>query len=275
MDTIDIVKEGGYIAPSGEYISIEKTDDMVSGTQFFSKKANVTYTEIDDDDESAIYVVNSDCLEVARNLVAKGFKTCVLNMASFLCPGGGVERGSSAQEEELFRRTNLFQSLYQFHPVGEHYGINQKREQYPLEKTYGAIYTPFVTVFKDGVGRGYELMDNPFVIDVVSVPAIKNPSLDASGNFTEWVLDTTKKKIYQMLDLAIMGHNNAIVLSAFGCGAYKNPPKAMARVFKTILSAERYKRAFNRVVFAILDDRNAQRGDNPQGNYKPFKDIFS
>ena len=275
QDTIDICRAGEYIAPSGDKVVIKNTEAMMSGTLFFSKKANVTHTEIDDDEDCEITVINGDCLHVANDLVHDGYKTCVLNMASFLRPGGGVENGSSAQEEELFRRTNLFMSLYQFAPIGERYGIKQKREQYPLEKNYGSIYTPSVTVFRDNAATDYDYLEEPFMIDVVTVPAIKNPALDSSGNFTELVLDATKKKICQILDLALLGENNAIVLSAFGCGAYKNPPKAMATVFKTILSSERYKRAFNKVVFAIIDDRNAYRSDNTQGNYKPFKEIFS
>lgn len=44
----------------------------------------------------------------------EGYNLAVLNMASSMNPGGGVMTGARAQGETLFRRTNLFRSLYQF-----------------------------------------------------------------------------------------------------------------------------------------------------------------
>ena len=61
---------------------------------------------------------------------------------------------------------------------------------------------------------------------------------------------------------------------AFGCGAYGTPPSEMAKIFNEVLSERFYKGAYKKIVFAVLDDRNAHREHNPEGNFKPFCDIL-
>lgn len=65
------------------------------------------------------------------------------------------------------------------------------------------------------------------------------------------------------------------MLSAFGCGAFGNPPADVAKVFAAVLAEPEFASAFQRVVFAILDDQNAGRAHNPHGNYRPFAEQFA
>ena len=76
------------------------------------------------------------------------------------------------------------------------------------------------------------------------------------------------------------GHDG-LVLSAFGCGAFCNPPHHVARLFAEALSepAEalsepEFSGVFRAVTFAILDDHNAQRPHNARGNLGPFQEAF-
>lgn len=66
-----------------------------------------------------IKVVNGLVLDVTQNLYDSGeTNILVLNLASSFCPGGGVVKGSIAQEEDLFRKTNYFLSLpMKFYPI--------------------------------------------------------------------------------------------------------------------------------------------------------------
>ena len=249
-------------------------DEMLKGTKFYSKAVNINHAELKKYDSPEISVVDNDCLYAAENLVKEGLKPAVLNMASFHTPGGGVERGSSAQEESIFRRTNIFRSLYQFHSVGENYHIKQLEERYPLEMHYGAIYTPNVTVFKSSENDGCKLLDNPFDIDVITIAAVRKPELE-NGKLPAWVTDILKIKIRQMFDIALENGNNSLVLSAFGCGAYGTPPKEMARLFHEVLDSEKYKGVFNKIVFAIINLPSTNGTHNPEGNFKPFKDEFN
>lgn len=272
-NTVKIAKKGEYFAPSGNLVKIEHEDDMLNGTKFYGRKAMVDYDSIPRY-ETDVKVVNNDCLYEALNLIEKGLKPCVLNMASFITPGGGVTRGSSAQEENIFRRTNIYKSLYQFHHIGDDYGVEQKEERYPLEQNFGGIYTPSVTVFKGSEDVNYRMLDNPFLVSVISVPAVKKPPLN-KGKIVPWAVDAIKNKIRQIFDIALENGHDTLVLSAFGCGAYGTPPEQMAKFFYDTINSKRYKGAFKVIRFAIIDLPSTNGAHNPNGNIKPFQDIFS
>ena len=64
------------------------------------------------------------------------------------------------------------------------------------------------------------------------------------------------------------------VLSAFGCGAFQNPPHHVARLFKEVFFEDEFRNRFRLVVFAIMDDHNSWREHNPEGNLLPFLREF-
>lgn len=271
-NTMDIIKKGEYTSPSGNKVTFAMVDEMVNNTKFYSTKVVNKYDELPKY-ETKITIVNNDTIYAAEELINKGLKPAILNMASFSTPGGGVTRGSAAQEESIFRRTNLSLSLYQFHSIGENYKIKQKEERYPLNYNFGGIYTPAVTVFKKSEKDNCTLLDEPFLIDVISVSAVKKPQVD-NGKIAPWACDVILNKIRQILDIAIQNGNDSVVLGAFGCGAYGTPPKHMAELFKKVILNEKYNSAFKEICFAIIDDKNAYRDHNPEGNLKPFKEVF-
>ena len=58
-----------------------------------------------------------------------------------------------------------------------------------------------------------------------------------------------------------------MVLSAWGCGAFRNPPQHIAKLFLECLASEPLRGAFQTVTFAILEDHNSPVG----GNLPPFR----
>ena len=271
-NTMSIANKGRYVSPKGNTVTITDEDKMIEGTKFYGKAANVNHKALPRY-ETELKVIDNDTIYAAKDLIDRGLNPCVLNMASFHKPGGGVVEGSSAQEENIFRRTNIFKSLYQFHSIGENYGIKQKDERYPLEMYYGGIYTPHVTVFKGSDDTRYTPLEEPFEIGVVSVSAIKKPTL-TDGKLQPWVVDATKCKIRQILDIALENGHDSLILSAFGCGAYKTPPTEMAKLFKEVINSDKYKGAFKVIHFAIINLASTNGGHNPEGNFKPFKDVL-
>lgn len=272
-DTVKLVQKGVYTSPNGNEVHIDGLDDyMIQGTKFYGKKVVLKYDTLPRY-ETEIKVINNDCLYEAKNMIENGLKPAVLNMASFHTPGGGVINGSAAQEENLFRRTNLFKSLYQFHHVGDMYGIEQKDERYPLEMNYGGIYTPKVIVFRGSDDVDYQLMEEPFYVDIITLPAVKNPKVE-DGKIVPWAETVIKNKIKQIFNIALENGNDSLVLSAFGCGAYGTPPEQMAKFFADVLASEKYQGLFKVIHFAILNVPSTNGEHNPHGNFQPFKDVF-
>ena len=68
------------------------------------------------------------------------------------------------------------------------------------------------------------------------------------------------KRMRRILDIAAARGNEVIVLGAFGCGAFKNPPEVVAAALKQVTNE--YKFRFKTIEFAVYcsprDDRNYQ-----------------
>ena len=225
--------------------------------------------------------MNQDCILATRDLVEQGYNPALLNMASLYHPGGGVLQGSSAQEEDLCRRSTLAISLYQFSLPGGRYGdladmvgVKRRAERYPMDNTYGGIYSPGITFFRGTRDEGYVLLDNPFQAAVISVASLNyNPkhghnSLDADGNIPEADKPVLKEKIRTILRIGILKGHDSLVLGALGCGAFCTPPAQMARLFHQVLDEEEFRGRFSKIVFAIIDSPSSN-------NFKPFLKEFS
>ncbi|CAF4269033.1 unnamed protein product, partial [Didymodactylos carnosus] len=231
-----------------------------------------------------VKVVNDDCLVVYEYLVNQGRKPLLLNMASATSPGGGYRKGDGAQEENLFRRSDYFRSLDidldEFEQPSERFhctstckleSIANARSMYPMGE-YGAVYTSGLTVFRQTEKKGYEFMKKPLT-DVCSLAmaAYRHPPLDGNMLSPKYAVGM-RKKIENVFAIAYHHNHDSLVLSALGCGAFKNPPDHVAKIFRSII--EQYAGFFHLIVFAIIDDHNAGQESNPKGNLLPFQREF-
>ena len=122
---------------------------------------------------------------------------------------------AGAQEENLFRRTDLSRHL-----VSE----RSLNECYPIRNT-GALFSPHVVVFRGSEATGYPFLDERFVISVLSSAAEEKPRLTKKNGIPilcpddERLMERKINTIFNMLD-----HFNitSVVLSALGY-AYKLP----------------------------------------------------
>ena len=234
---------------------------------------------------TSISVVGDDCVVVYENLVRRGKNPLLLNMASATSPGGGYRKGDGAQEENLFRRSDYFRSLDVdldgFLPQrsqrflctrdGRVEPLSQPHKMYPMEE-YGAIYTSGITFFRHSQDAGYEYLDKPLEnVCAVAMAAYRDPKLDRKYLACQPAVGT-RKKIENIFTIAYHHGHDSIVLSAFGCGAFRNPPIHIAKIFQSVI--EQYAGFFETIVFAIIDDHNAGQRLNPEGNFKPFVDVL-
>ncbi len=279
---LDIFRDGAYRTETDRVVTLPVNGAFVEDSEMFS--APIKLKNDTKGDSPLLYhfdVLNKDCILVTRDLVEQGYNPALLNMASLYHPGGGVLQGSSAQEEDLCRRSTLAISLYQFSLPGGRYGdladmvgVKRRAERYPMDNTYGGIYSPGITFFRATKDEGYALLDNPFQAAVISVASLNyNPkhghnSLDANGNIPEADKPVLKEKIRTILRIGILKGHDSLVLGALGCGAFCTPPAQMARLFHQVLDEEEFVDRFRKIVFAIIDSPSSN-------NFKPFLKEFS
>jgi len=193
-------------------------------------------------DPSTITVKPTDTITTALKLDGEG-RTCILNMASNKRPGGGVESGAVAQEECLFRCTDLFKTVDDIY--------------YPLGFDE-AVYTTDVMIVKD---KDYNLIETPVYVDCITMAAINLNKYQLSRPSYEGI---TRDKINMMLNLAEAHKCENLVLGAWGCGVYKNDPNYISNVFMSVIRKGGYN--FKKIVFGVINDDNSV--DN---NYEIFK----
>lgn len=216
----------------------------------------------------------------AHACAAQGGKTTVLNFANGVEPGGGVLRGAVAQEEYLCRASNLYCSLA--HPNAEAFYsihrdiLNKNQAKHIFLATDAVIFSPGVTVFKrdegyvPGVSEAYtqEYTDDWYQVDMLTCAApmfLGNGPTIPDGDLQHLF----ERRIRNILEVAIEHQAQTLVLGAFGCGAFGNPPRVVAAAFGACLESERYRGAFENVVFAVPGSRERSL------NRRIFEDAFA
>lgn len=230
------------------------------------RESDLPETESKEGTKTEVGIVKGDCLEAGIRLKRSGLNPVVLNMANPVIPGGGVRNGAAAQEENIFRRSAYAYFLY-----------DKRYAKYPIGAT-GAIYTPNVSVFRGLEEAGYPFLPQPISLAFIALPALPRPPLVFRPGLGPWLEDSdcaiAQAKLRTCFRLALTQGHDSIVLSAWGCGAFCNPPRCIATLIKEVLMSPGYSNRFRKVVFAIFDDHNTGKRHNPEGNVKPFEEVF-
>jgi uncharacterized protein (TIGR02452 family) len=243
QDTMEICSKIG--TPRTEKITFDQNTPQAGvDTEFIDRAGN-------------IIVEPMDTVSALIKYSASG-KTAVLNMASVHKKGGGVENGARAQEECLFRCSNLFTINQSLYPI--------KHDQY--------IYTHGASFVKDGQYGIMGITSNPSVTgfksviaDVITMPALNlNNKADCEEEYDYVYLD----KMFFMLNSALLNGCTNIILGAWGCGVYANKAEDIAKLFDEVLQGGELYKQFENVVFAVINDHNSTGN-----NYEVFKKQFS
>jgi len=148
MDRVDV-----WEATKRHYANIKPQDSLV-----IDRLNETKYTEDIQNPfqpyKTTITWYQADCIDVATTLKQKGHNPLLLNMASDFQPGGGVWKGASAQEEELFRRSNYFKFLH--------------RRWYPFP-TFRTILSKGVEFYRASANQNYALLPTPIQLDCIAV----------------------------------------------------------------------------------------------------------
>ncbi|CAF1495617.1 unnamed protein product [Adineta steineri] len=228
--------------------------------------------------QTAVRVINADCLHVYADLTAQRYRPVLLNMANAQTPGGGYRRGAEAQEENIFRRSNYFLGLdsaldserrceyFRYSDQGEQQRVSP-HSLYPMS-TFGALYTQDITVFRDSEDDGYAFLNEPVHnVCTIAMAAYQNPPLKQGNHLPSEYAANTRKKIENIFAIAQHQKHDCLVLSALGCGAFKNPPEDIARLFKTVIL--QYAGVFHSIIFAIIGEQNSSND-----NFASFHNLL-
>lgn len=257
-----------------------QTDPFLRAETMKSKADTVVYPVFWDNNQAAYFakwlyfdscdveVVADTTFSAARKYLRNANeqkRVAVLNFANPHYAGGGVEHGAMAQEECLCRSSNLYPCLFAPCAQAEYYQFHRNRADHLF--TDRVVYTPDVVVFKDDQPVPQLLpREQWFRVDVLTCAA---PYLGEPVHITPSDLKALfKSRIREICRVAMEHQVTTVVLGAFGCGAFRNPPELVAQAFQEVLQEDLFKHSFSKVVFAIKSN------GRPDDNYNVFSKVL-
>lgn len=195
-----------------------------------------------------VYVTKNRTFEAAYMQARRypGYRAAVLNFASATSPGGGVTKGSSAQEESLCRCSTLYPCLNNNRRVWNEFYLKNRNNPNPLH-TDDIVYTKDVIICKSDDGLYTRLPESMFLkVDVITCAAPnlrEKPSNYCNQEGTNSAVQISDDELYKLhvkrakhiLWTAYSMGARILILGAFGCGAFKNNPHIVAKAYKEAL----------------------------------------
>ena len=274
--TLEVIRQGWYRTASGERVELPAAEEVMEAAEMYREPFHVM-VDPTEPVTTEVRVENKDCVLAAKELIDAGYNPAMLNLADLYTPGGLVEYGSGAQEENLCRRSNLIVSLYAFSAMRirqyPDIGLVPKEEQYPMDERFGGIYSGIVTFFRESESTGSRL-EKPCNIPVISVAALNGPRIGADGRMLSEETAITLDKMRTIFRIGQANFHDSLVLSALGCGAFANPPAHIASLFHQVIEEDEFHNKFRLIDFAILDGYRTGLAHNPEGNLLPFQREF-
>ncbi len=254
----DSLKENTFISIKGQ--KLIKENDVVS---YNAKKYNAP---------CKIYVTTNRTMEAAADYY--GNKIAVLNFASATTPGGGVRKGSSAQEEALCRVSNLYLCLTDKKLWESFYQKN--RDAKNNIHTDDIIYTPDVMVIKNDDYKTLQESDY-FRVDVITcaAPNLREVPANSFNRDEGEPIQLSDEELYKVhykraikiMEVACANNVEVLILGAFGCGAFRNNPTVVAKAYKD--AVEHFRHAFKEIEFAVYCP------PKDPTNYNEFRAAFN
>ncbi|OMH82514.1 hypothetical protein AX774_g3995 [Zancudomyces culisetae] len=265
--------------------SVTKTTFYPHDEQFVSEFRNNrsrNWTE----GKAMVRVVDADCVTVAQKLIElhpNHAKTpAVLVFASKTMPGGGYKKGTGNQEEEICRRSWLWNNL------DDPYSFDANRAwSYPIPE-FGGIYSPDVAVFRKSENEGYMFMEEPLYLNFINVSPYSNIQINDVNHYGRRemrIADETARnymrKMEVILNIARAQGHKSVVLGRFGCvGSTCKAARHLAEMWKEVIekSPYAYREFFDDIVFAVEDLLDEKEVPTPSGRHvsvaTAFGDMF-
>ena len=237
---VQVVQDGGFDLDSGERVVVPTppaTERIIPQAVPDVAGAPAPF---------ATTTVTVSLIDTLSAALALGDDAVALNFANAWRHGGGYKHGAEAQEEGHCRLLPQLIHSLEYVP-------------YPILEQEGECLLIRNLVAVREVGS-YRLCKSQGLVNMLT-SAMPCGDCGAPGQMP-W--NGTVNLIIRGVPHAARASGFAkLVLGAWGCGAFGNPPELVAKLFREQLSSPEFRGAFSNVVFAIVDPR----GD---GNFRPF-----
>ena len=140
------------------------------------------------------------------------------------------------------------------------------------------MYTPGVVVFKTDTSAPERTEEKDwYQVDIITCAAPnlrKKPSNAMNPSAGNAPVKISEKALYELqmqrlervFQAAASNGAEVLILGAFGCGAFCNPPRIVARAFRS--AQEKYASYFEMIEYAVFCGRNDTL------NYDTFNQVF-
>ena len=267
QDTMDWIKEDPDLAVSIR--AAKKNTEVFYENDYPAFNAEQTY-------DCTVTVSGDRSFQAAMRLHREtpDAKIAVMNFANAFHAGGGVTKGSSAQEESLCRTSTLYPLIYR-RKLRDSFYQHHKNLNTP-KASDSLIYTEGVIICKTDEDLPQRMPKSEWVkVDVITVAA---PDLrDKSNQHAPLVNGGTYmneaelfgyhvKRAIHILTCAAHKGADILVLGAFGCGAFRNNPEVVARAYKVVL--REFPKVFRKIEFAVYCPPGGSK------NYDVFRRVL-
>lgn len=252
---IEVFKESRILA-STKYKA--ETDSLVEQTKVYRQpldlisesKRNVSACNIGFDRCDTVYSILSG--------IQHGYNVCALNFADAITPGGLVFQGAFTQEECLCRCSNLYESLVKPECIEDYYKYNASLGNSIFSDR--VIYSKGVSILRESFQ--YFLLDEIVKCDIVTCPAPIFGAFSDVGHYYNVILN----RIKGILKVVEDNGADAVILGAWGCGAFGGDARLVGRAFAEALKEFN---CFDAVVFSVKSSEAS-----PFGNFELLKSGF-
>lgn len=248
--TIAVVAGGGYTSPAGVHVDVTAlVSTAIAGTHVVVEHAPAIARARTVHSAQRIEVTRERTDDCARRLLAEGARrVALLNFANGVRPGGGFLHGARAQEEDLCRCSALYACLTT--PASARFYLDNESSGSALVSD-ALVVSPSVPFFRE---PSFALLEEPFVATVITGAAPDRAWLSAQVDSGRAVADEEITAVFARRTRAVLAaaHEDgadALVLGAWGCGAFGNEPERVASAFADALAD--IGGAVPRVVFAV------------------------
>ena len=251
VDAVTILKQARYEC-NGEKVRLDPKalQRALSGVHTLDRAHATPPATSSSSSTTEVTILQGTSFEGAAHLHTRSHKVAVLDFASDSNPGGGWRsKQQGTQEESLCRCSNLGICL-------ETYYEKVGAAKY-MPRPHGVVVVPEVVVWHTGKAW----LDRPMWVAVLA-SALRGGDADKE--------DFCRKRVRDILHAAASVQCRALVLGAWGCGAFGNDAENLARAFR--LELRKLPGLFDAVVFAIP---NKKEHPNIKAFHKEFPDAVS